>query len=84
MQTTLENRKKVVAKSPINVFKRKNRAEKGGASSSGVKKEQESTKARAQKNDEGHSDTIYSANICTSNANNGTSCHDHMCVSYSV
>ncbi len=31
MQTTLENRKKAIAKSPKSVLKKKNRAEEGGA-----------------------------------------------------
>jgi hypothetical protein len=45
--TTLEHRKKVVAKSPITTFKRKNKAKEGGASSLGVKREHESIKTRA-------------------------------------
>jgi hypothetical protein len=49
MKTTLENKKKVVAKSPRSVFKRKNRVEERGASSSKVKREQESINLRAQK-----------------------------------
>jgi hypothetical protein len=49
MKTTLENKKKVVAKSPRSVFKRKNKVEEGGASSSKVKREQESINLRAQK-----------------------------------
>jgi hypothetical protein len=32
MHATLENRKKVIKKSPINALKRKNKAEKCGAS----------------------------------------------------
>ncbi len=39
MQTTLENRKKVIAKSPRNAFKKKNIAKEGGASGLGVKRE---------------------------------------------
>jgi hypothetical protein len=49
MQTTLENRKKVVADSPRSVLKRKNRVEEGGASCLGVKREHESINVRAQK-----------------------------------
>jgi hypothetical protein len=39
MQTTVEHRRKVVAKSSRSVFKRKNRIEEGGALGSRVKKE---------------------------------------------
>jgi hypothetical protein len=39
MKTTLENRKKVATNSSRSVFKRKNKVEKGGASSSRVKRE---------------------------------------------
>jgi len=38
METSLENRKKVVIESPRNVFKRKNKVKEGGASRSRVKK----------------------------------------------
>jgi hypothetical protein len=48
MQTTLENKKKNTVDFPRSVFKRKNRVEKGGASTLRVKREHESTK-----NDEG-------------------------------
>jgi len=40
MQTTLKNKKKATVDSPISVFKRKNKVEERGASSSRVKKEQ--------------------------------------------
>ncbi len=43
MYTTLENRKKVVVNFPRSAFKRKNKVEKGGASSSRVEKEHENT-----------------------------------------
>ncbi len=43
MQTTLENRKKYAAGSPRSVFKGKTKAKEGGASCSGIKREQEST-----------------------------------------
>ncbi len=49
MQTTLKNRKKVVADFPRNALKRKNRVEEGGASSSGVKREHENKDLKAQK-----------------------------------
>ncbi len=49
MQTTLKNRKKVVADFPRGALKRKNRVEEGGVSGSGVKKEHENTYLRAQK-----------------------------------
>ncbi len=49
MQTTLENKKKVIANFLRSAFKRKNRVEEGGALGSGVKREQESTNLRAQK-----------------------------------
>jgi hypothetical protein len=49
MQTTLENKKKVVAYSPRSAFKRENRVEGGGASSLRVKREHESINLRAQK-----------------------------------
>ncbi len=49
MKTTLENRKKVVTNSPRSVFKKKNKVEEGGASSLGVKREQENTNLRTQK-----------------------------------
>jgi hypothetical protein len=45
----LENRRKVAAKSPRSVLKRKNKAKEGRTSRLGVKKEHESTKASAQK-----------------------------------
>jgi len=41
MQTTLENKKKVAIESLISVFKRKNKVEEGGTSSSRIKREQE-------------------------------------------
>jgi hypothetical protein len=53
MQIALENRKKVAANFLRIAFKRKNRVEEGRASSSKVKREQESTNLRSQKNDEG-------------------------------
>jgi hypothetical protein len=43
MQTTLENKKKVVADSLRSAFKRKNRVEERGALGSRMKKEQENT-----------------------------------------
>ncbi len=46
MQTTLENRKKVVTDFPRNALKRKNKVEERGASSSGMKREHD---LRAQK-----------------------------------
>jgi hypothetical protein len=49
MQTTLENKKKVVADFPRNVLKRKNEVEEGGASSLGVKREHESTNVKDRK-----------------------------------
>jgi hypothetical protein len=49
MQTTLKNRKKATTYSPRSVFKRMNKVEEGGASSSKVKKEHENTNVRAQK-----------------------------------
>ncbi len=49
MQTTLENKKKVVAYSPRSALKRKNRIEGGGASGSRVKREHGSINLRAQK-----------------------------------
>jgi hypothetical protein len=39
MQTTLENRKKVIAKSLKSDFKKKNRAKEGGALGLGIKRE---------------------------------------------
>ncbi len=45
----MENRRKTIAKSPRNAFKRKNKAEEGEALGSKVKKENESTKTWAQK-----------------------------------
>ncbi len=53
MQIALENRKKVAANFLRIALKRKNRVEEGRASSSKVKREQESTNLRSQKNDEG-------------------------------
>jgi hypothetical protein len=47
MQATLGNIKKFATKSQRSAFKRKNIIEEGGASRSGVKKEQENTEARA-------------------------------------
>jgi hypothetical protein len=47
MQTTLENKKKVVVDFPKSAFKRKNKVEEGRASSLGVKKEHENTYLRA-------------------------------------
>jgi DNA anti-recombination protein RmuC len=49
MQTTLENRKKTITYFPRSVFKRKNKVEEGGTSSSRMKREHESTNLRAQK-----------------------------------
>jgi hypothetical protein len=43
----LENKRKIITKSLRSVLKRKNKIEKGGTLGSSVKKEQESTKARA-------------------------------------
>jgi hypothetical protein len=45
----LENKTKAATKFPRSVLKRKNLAEEGGTSRLRVKKEQKSTKARAQK-----------------------------------
>jgi hypothetical protein len=47
METPLKNRKKATIDFPRSVFKKKNRIEEGGASSLGVKREQESTNLRA-------------------------------------
>ncbi len=47
MQTTLENRKKVVTDSSRSVIKRKNRVEEGGALGLRMKREEESTYLRA-------------------------------------
>jgi len=47
MQTTLENRKKVVVESPRSALKRKNKVEEGGTSGSIFKREQESIETRA-------------------------------------
>jgi hypothetical protein len=47
MQTALENKKKVVVDSPRSALKRKNKIEEGRTSSSGVKREHESTNLRA-------------------------------------
>ncbi len=49
MQTPLKNRKKVAAKSLRSALKIKNILEEEGASTSRVKREQESTNLRAQK-----------------------------------
>ncbi len=49
MNTTLENKKKVASNSPRSAFKRKNRVEERGASSSRVRSEHECTYLRAQK-----------------------------------
>ncbi len=49
MQTSLQNRKKVVANSSRSVFNRKNRVEEGGASCTGMKRDHDSTEAKAQK-----------------------------------
>jgi hypothetical protein len=49
MKIGLENRKKVAVEFPISTFKRKNRVEEGGALRLGIKREHESTKARAHK-----------------------------------
>ncbi len=49
MHTTLENKKKVVANSPKNVIKRKNKVEEGGTLGSRVNREHKSTEARAHK-----------------------------------
>ncbi len=68
MQTTLKNKKKNTADSPRSVFKKKNRVEKGRASSLRVKKEHESTK-----NDEGQSGTISNTNSGKGSAKNGIS-----------
>ncbi len=68
MQTTLENKKKNTIDFPRSVFKRKNRVEKGGASSLRVKREHESTE-----NDEGQSGTICNTNSGKGSAKNGIS-----------
>jgi len=47
MQATLENIKNFATKSQWSALKRKNIIEEGGASQSGVKKEQENIEARA-------------------------------------
>jgi hypothetical protein len=39
MQTTLENKKKVIANSPISVLKRNNKVEEGGTLSLGMERE---------------------------------------------
>jgi len=49
MQTTLENRMKVVIDSPKSALKRKNKVEEGRALGLRVKREQESIDIRAQK-----------------------------------
>ncbi len=49
METTLENRKKVVVNFPRSAFKRKNKVEEGGALGSRVKMEHENIDLRAQK-----------------------------------
>jgi hypothetical protein len=49
MQTTIENRRKVIVESLRSDLKKRTRFKEGGASKSRVKKEQENTKARAQK-----------------------------------
>ncbi len=49
MQTTVENRKKVIANSLRSVVKKKNKVEEGGALGSGMKMEQESIKVKAHK-----------------------------------
>ncbi len=49
MQTTLENRKKTIANSPRNAFKRKNKVEEGGALGLRVMREHESTNMKALK-----------------------------------
>jgi hypothetical protein len=43
----LGDREKVVIDSPRSAFKKKNRVEEGGASGSGVKREQENTNLKA-------------------------------------
>ncbi len=47
MQTTLKNKKKAIANSPRKALKRKNKAEEGGASGLGMKREHESTNLKA-------------------------------------
>jgi hypothetical protein len=49
MKTTMENIKKVVAYSLINVFKKKNKVEERGTSGLGMKRERKSIEIRAQK-----------------------------------
>ncbi len=49
MQTTLENKKKVVANFRRSAFKKKKKVDEGRASSLGVKREHESTDLMAQK-----------------------------------
>ncbi len=49
MHTTLKNRKKATLESPRSALKRKNKAKEGGALGSGIKREQDSAEARAQK-----------------------------------
>jgi hypothetical protein len=62
----LENRKKVITKSPRSAFKKKNKAKECGASRSGVKKKKECTKARVHKMMKGGvAPSICNANIST-------------------
>jgi hypothetical protein len=49
MQTTLENKKKVVANFPRSALKRKNKIEEGRALSLGVKREHESIDMKVHK-----------------------------------
>ncbi len=49
MQTTAENRKKVIANSLRSAVKKKNKVEEGGALGLGMKMEQESIKVKAHK-----------------------------------
>jgi hypothetical protein len=49
MQTTFENKKKAATNFPRSVLRNKNKVKERGASSLGMKKEQESTNVRAQK-----------------------------------
>ncbi len=48
MQTTIDNRKKVLVKFPRSVLKRMNKTKESGTLGLGVNKEQESTKVRAK------------------------------------
>ncbi len=49
MQIALQNRKKASSDSPRRAFKKKNKVEEGGASTSRMKKEQENIDLKTQK-----------------------------------